>query len=129
ITIAVLDASMGNVALPAIALALNINPADVVWVVIAYNLIVVESLLPLSAIAERIGFRRMFAIGITLFVVASLAAAAAGSLLALTLSRIGQGLGAAMLMCLFGGLVRNIYPLRQLGVGLSLNAMVVGVMS
>lgn len=129
ITIAVLDASMVNVALPAIALALDIDPADVVWVVIAYNLIVVVSLLPLSAMAERIGFRRMFAVGITLFMFASLASATAGGLIALTLSRIGQGLGAAMLMCLFGGLVRNIYPLRQLGVGLSLNAMIVGVMS
>src|SRR5690625_7973334 len=32
-----------------------------------------------------------------------------------------------MLMCLFGGLVRNIYPLRLLGIGLSLNAMTVSM--
>jgi DHA2 family multidrug resistance protein-like MFS transporter len=47
----------------------------------------------------------------------------------LTIGRIAQGLGSAMLMCLFGGLVRNIYPMRMLGFGISLNAMVVGVMS
>src|SRR5690606_32271852 len=35
----------------------------------------------------------------------------------------------ALLMCLFGGLVRNIYPLNKLGMGLSLNAMTVGLMS
>src|SRR3546814_2917634 len=108
---------------------LSIDPADVVWAVIAYNLVVVVSLLPLSAVAERIGFRRMFAIGMTLFMLASLASAASESLLGLLLSRMAQGLGSAMLMCLFGGLVRNIYPLNKLGMGISLNAMTVGSMA
>ncbi|NYT84756.1 MFS transporter [Pollutimonas harenae] len=129
LTIAVLDATMSNVALPAIAQALSINPGDVVWVVIAYNLVVVVSLLPLSAVAERVGFRRMFAAGMTLFMLASLGSAASVSLTTLILSRMAQGLGSAMLMCLFGGLVRNIYPLNKLGMGLSLNAMTVGLMS
>src|SRR3546814_11895753 len=74
---------------------LSIDPADVVWAVIAYNLVVVVSLLPLSAVAERIGFRRMFAIGMTLFMLASLASAASESLLGLLLSRMAQGLGSA----------------------------------
>src|SRR3546814_3526654 len=101
----------------------------VVWVVIVYNLIVVVSLLPLSAMAERVGFRRMFAVGLTLFMLASLSSAASVSLTTLIVSRVAQGLGSAMLMCLFGGLVRNIYPLNKLGMGLSLNAMTVGLMS
>ncbi|MGB6102492.1 MAG: MFS transporter [Pusillimonas sp.] len=129
LTIAVLDSTMANVALPAIAHELNIDPADVVWIVIGYNLVVVASLLPLSAMAERIGFRRMFTIGLTLFMTASLASAASGTLVTLLMSRVAQGLGSAMLMCLFGGLMRNIYPLNKLGLGLSLNAMTVGVMS
>jgi len=129
ITITVLDASMANVALPAIAASLAVDPSAVVWVVIAYNLTVVATLLPLSAVAERIGFPRMFALGMTVFMVSSLASASSGSLLALTLSRIAQGLGSSMLMCLFGGLVRNIYPLNKLGMGISLNAVVVGLMS
>ena len=120
---------MANVALPAIAKSLSIDPADVVWVVIAYNLTVVVSLLPLSAVAERIGFRRMFAMGMTVFMVASLAAASSDTLTGLTIARMSQGLGSAMLMCLFGGLVRNIYPLHKLGMGISLNAMMVGVMA
>src|SRR3546814_11444719 len=48
ITITVFDASMANVALPAIAHALSIDPADVVWAAIAYNLVFVVSLLPRS---------------------------------------------------------------------------------
>jgi len=129
LTVTVLDSSMANVALPAIAGALRIDPANVVWVVIAYNLVVVVSLLPLSAVAERVGFRRMFAMGMTMFMVASLASALSTSFLSLLLARMAQGLGSAMLMCLFGGLVRNIYPMSKLGMGLSLNAMTVGVMA
>lgn len=129
LTISVLDATMSNVALPAIAKDLDIDAAAVVWVAIAYNLTVVVSLLPLSAVAERVGFRRLFTAGITLFMVASVGSASAGSLQMLMASRIAQGFGAAMLMCLFGGLVRNIYPLRRLGMGISLNAMVVGLMA
>ncbi|MBP6019380.1 MAG: MFS transporter [Burkholderiaceae bacterium] len=125
--VSVLDSTMSNVALPAIAQELGIDAASVVWVVIAYNLTVVVSLLPLSAVAERIGFRRLFTAGITLFMIASVGSALAGSLLTLMISRIAQGFGAAMLMCLFGGLVRNIYPLKKLGMGISINAMVVGL--
>src|SRR5690606_14526223 len=82
-----------------------------------------------SAVAERVGFRRMFAMGMTMFMVASLASALSTSFLSLLLARMAQGLGSAMLMCLFGGLVRNIYPMSKLGMGLSLNAMTVGVMA
>ncbi|GAB2887346.1 MFS transporter [Paralcaligenes sp. KSB-10] len=128
-SVATLDATVANVALPTIAHELSIDPASVVWVVIAYSLMVVVSLLPLSAVAERIGFRRMFGLGITVFMLSSLACALSTSLVGLVSARIAQGLGAAMLMCLFGGLVRNIYPLRKLGFGISLNAMLVGVMS
>jgi DHA2 family multidrug resistance protein-like MFS transporter len=127
--VSTLDATVANVALPTIARDLSIDPAAVVWVVIAYSLMVVVSLLPLSAVAERIGFRRMFGLGITVFMLSSLGCALSTTLFGLVLGRVAQGFGASMLMCLFGGLVRNIYPLRKLGFGISLNAMVVGVMS
>lgn len=123
----VLDSTMVNVALPAIARSLQIDPARVVWVVIAYSLVVVVSLLPLSAVAERIGFRRMFTLGMTLFMISTIASASAGSLTWLICSRVAQGFSAAMLMCLFGGLIRNIYPLSKLAMGISLNAMMVGL--
>jgi DHA2 family multidrug resistance protein-like MFS transporter len=125
----VLDASMVNVALPTITRELNIDPAEVVWVVTVYNLIVVVSLLPLSAMAERIGFKRMFRLGLTLFVGASVISAMATSLETLIAGRMAQGFASAMLMCMFGGLVRNIYPLNKLGMGISLNATMVGVFS
>jgi len=127
IIMAVLDASMVNVALPTIAIELAINPALVVWITIAYSLTIVITLLPLSAMAERVGLSRMFFVGAAVFMLASLAASFAQDFSLLLGARIAQGLGSSMLMCLFGGLIRNIYPLRLLGVGLSLNAVTVSM--
>ncbi|KAG1304364.1 hypothetical protein G6F62_015723 [Rhizopus arrhizus] len=74
ISLSVLDTTIANVALPTIAVDLHASPAEAVWVVNAYNLAVVMTLLPLSALAERIGFRRMFTFGLMLFTLASLGA-------------------------------------------------------
>src|SRR5690625_7115518 len=73
----VLDASMSNVALPTIAQELHINPASVVWITIAYSMTIVITLLPLSAMAERVGIGRMFAVGAFFFLLASIGASMA----------------------------------------------------
>ncbi len=129
ITITVLDASMSNVALPVIAQEMGIDPSLVVWVSIAYSLTIVMTLLPLSSLAERIGLGRLFTIGIAVFLIASIAAVFSYDFKTLLLARSAQGLGSSMLMCLFGGLIRNIYPLRRLAMGLSLNAMAVSLIA
>lgn len=129
IAVTVLDASMANVALPSIARSLSVDASQVVWVVMAYNLVIVVSLLPLSAMAERVGFRRMYVAGMVLLMLASVGAAFSNSLVTLIVARVFQGLASSMLMCLFGGLVRNIYPLAKLSQGISLNAVTVGVMA
>jgi len=129
LTVAVLDASIANVALPTIAREFGVRSDEVVWIVNAYNLTVVCTLLPLSALGERVGCKRLFAFGLVLFTLASLASALSTSLAMLTAARIAQGLGASVLMSLFGGFMRLTYPTRMLGKGLSINAMAVGIIS
>lgn len=129
LTVASLDATMVNVALPAIAKDLHIAPGLVMWVMIANSLTVVITLLPFSAVAERIGFRRVFALGLTVFMLGAVACALAASFPVLLTARVIQGLGSSMLMCLFGGLLRNIYPMNKLGFGISLNSLMVGSMA
>lgn len=126
IIVTVLDISMTNVALSTIAQDLGIPAGRVVWVSIAYSLTVVMTLLPLTAVVERIGYQRMFRTGVVLCMVTGLVGALSSSFSMLIAARIGLGLGTSMLMCLFGGLMRNIYPTRMMGLGISLNAMVVG---
>lgn len=127
--LAVLDATMINVGLPSMAESLNESAASVVWVVNAYSLTVAMSLLPMAAIGERIGFKRLFRYGLITFILAALASALAPNLPALLVSRIFQGLGGSAIMCLFGALVRHIYPPSLIGRGIGLNALTVAVSS
>lgn len=124
LTISVLDGSIANVALPTIARDLSSPPAESVWVVNAYQLTIVVSLLPLAALGELVGYRRVFQIGVALFTLASLTCTFAHSLLALAIARALQGFGAAGIMSENGALVRYTYPPKMLGRGLGYNALV-----
>lgn len=122
-----LDTSIANTALPTIAIDVHASPAASVWVVNAYQLALVASLLPLSTLGEIHGFRRVYMAGLAIFTVASLLCALSWSLPTLTAARVFQGVGAAGIMSVNTALVRFIYPARQLGRGVGFNAMVVGV--
>jgi MFS transporter, DHA2 family, multidrug resistance protein len=129
IIMAVLDASIANVALPAIARDLHAAASASVWVVNAYQLAIVVSLLPLAALGEVVEYRRVFGAGLLLFVLASVGCALARTLPELALARAVQGFGAAGVMSTNGALLRLTYPARQLGRGVGLNALVVAVAS
>ncbi|WP_150695083.1 MFS transporter [Pandoraea terrae] len=129
LSLAVLDSSIANVALPTIARDLNASPATSIWVVNAYQLAITISLLPLAALGDIVGYRRIYRVGLALFTLASLACALSDSLATLTLARVAQGFGAAGIMSVNTALVRNIYPSRLLGRGVALNALVVAISS
>lgn len=129
IGITVLDAGIANIALPTIAKDLDILPSTSIWIVNAYTIAIIATLLPFSAIAERIGFSLMYRIGISIFITGAIICSVADSLGLLLAGRIIQGLGSSSVMCLFGGMVRNIYPPHKLAAGISLNAMTVGLMA
>lgn len=126
IAIGVVDSSITNIALPTISRELNIPPAHAVWIINAYTITIIATLLPFSALAERIGYKRLLRIGFLVFMLGAIGSMFADSLMHLICTRIIQGLGCSALMSLFGGLVRHIYPRRQLATGISLNAMTVG---
>jgi len=121
-----LDASSVHVALPEIARSLQVGTVSAVWIANAYSLTVLMLLFPMSALADRVGFKRVFFSGVLLCLVSALVAASSTSFLQLLCARVGQGVGSAMVSALFGGIVRNIYPLRLLGRGISINAMAIG---
>jgi len=127
ITMAVLDSSIANVALPTIAKDLNAVPADSIWVVNAYQLVITILMLPLAALGEIVGYRRVYRVGLVVFILASLACALSHSLLMLSAARVVQGMGAAGMLSVNGALVRFIYPPGLLGRGIGINAFVVAV--
>ena len=121
---AVLDGSIANLALPTLAAEFDVSASQSIWVVNAYQLAVTISLLPLAALGEIVGYRRVYRTGVALFTVASLACAMSHSLTELTIARVAQGFGAAGLMSVNSALVRFIYPRALLGRGFGVNVMV-----
>jgi MFS transporter, DHA2 family, multidrug resistance protein len=129
IAMTVLDSAIANVALPTIAHDFGAAPSEAIWIVNAYQLAIVVALLPLAALGDIIGYRRIYRAGLILFTIASLACAASHSLVMLTAARTLQGFGAAGVMSVNGALVRHIYPHAKLGQGIGFNAMVVSASS
>jgi EmrB/QacA subfamily drug resistance transporter len=95
--VVVLDASIVNVALPSIGRALSFSQDNLSWVVNAYTLTFGGFLLLGGRMADLLGRRRMFVLGLALFATASLAGGLAQSDVWLIAARAVQGLGAALL--------------------------------
>lgn len=127
IALVVLDASVANVALPAIARSLQVTPAESVRVITAYQMALVMALLPCAALGESLGYRRVYTAGVALFATASALCAWAPSLLSLIAARFIQGLGGAAIMSLGIALLRFIVPQRQLGTAIGWNALAVAL--
>ena len=92
----VLDVSIVNVALPSISADLGFDPASLAWVVNAYTLAFAGFLLLGGRAADLLGRREVFAGGLALFALASLAGGVAQSELTLVAARAAQGLGGAI---------------------------------
>jgi MFS transporter, DHA2 family, multidrug resistance protein len=127
ITMAVLDGTIVTVALPTMARQFAVAPENAIWIVNAFQLAVTVSLLPLAALGDMFGYRRVYWWGLALFTVASLACAMAPTFAMLTLARLVQGLGAAGIMSVNIALIRFIYPHARLGQGVGNMAVVVAV--
>lgn len=127
VALATLDTAIANTALPAIAADLHTAPAASVWIINAYQLAMVATLLPLAALGDILGHRRVYIGGLIVFTAASLACSLVSTLPMLTAARIVQGLGAAAIMSVNAALIRCLYPAHRLGAGLGLNALIVGV--
>lgn len=124
ISMATLDTSMTNTALPSIASELGVSASDVIGVVSIYQLVMVATMLPLAALAGKIGHRRVFVPALWVFLMASVWCGAARTLWSLEAARALQGLGAAALMGCNMALVSSIYRKDELGKGMGINAMI-----
>jgi DHA2 family methylenomycin A resistance protein-like MFS transporter len=93
-----LDVTIVNVALPAIQREIGGSLAGLQWVIDAYTLALASIMLTAGSTADRIGARKVFSVGLTVFAIGSAACAAAPSLGVLIAARAVQGLGASALL-------------------------------
>jgi len=110
-----LDAVVVNVALPSIRSDLGGGISGLQWVVDGYTLMFAALLLSAGALSDRVGARRAFAAGLSIFVAASAACGLAPSLGALVIARFAQGAAAAVLMPASMALIGQAYadPTRR----------------
>jgi EmrB/QacA subfamily drug resistance transporter len=97
-SLAFIDGSVTNIALPAIGGDLSATPAELQWTINAYLLPLSALLLIGGAAGDHFGRRKLLIGGMALFMLASLACAAATDLTFLLAARAVQGVGAAILL-------------------------------
>src|SRR5438445_278545 len=97
-SMAFIDGTVVNVALPALQSSLNATAVDLQWVIEAYSLLLSALLLVGGSLGDHYGRRRIFLIGVALFAAASAACGFAGDIRQLIAARALQGVGAALLV-------------------------------
>jgi EmrB/QacA subfamily drug resistance transporter len=114
-SMAFIDGTVVNVALPAIQIDLRATAFQAQWVVESYALFLAALLLVGGALGDRFGRRRIFAIGVALFALASVACALASSVQQLILARAVQGVGGALLVPGSLALISASFPQKERG--------------
>ena len=127
IFLSVVDGNICNVALPTIAQQLGVSSADSIWVVNAFQLVIMMTLLPFSTLGELYSYKKVYLGGVAVFTVASVFCTLSHSRPMLIASRAFQGLGASMMMSVNTSIAKLVFPKRHLGKGVSINATVVAL--
>jgi DHA2 family methylenomycin A resistance protein-like MFS transporter len=108
--VVLLDVSVVNVALETLRVSFGTDVAGLQWVVNAYTLVFAALLLTSGALGDRMGAKRVFMAGFAVFTLASLACGLAPSLALLVVSRVVQGMGAALLVPSSLMLLQQAFP-------------------
>ncbi|WP_280234317.1 MFS transporter [Nocardia cyriacigeorgica] len=122
-----LDITVVNVALPAIQVDMTATFGEMQWVIDAYALGLAAFLLTSGSLGDRLGRRRMFAIGLVLFTVASAACGLAGDPLLLNIARGAQGVGGAMLYAIGPALIAADFQGKERGAAFGIFGATTGV--
>src|SRR4051794_26534998 len=105
-----LDIAVVNTALPRVARDLHSGLTGLQWIVDAYTLALATVVLTAGSLADRLGRRRIFVLGVVVFTSASAVCALAGTITALDIARAVQGLGAAMMFASSLALIADAFP-------------------
>jgi EmrB/QacA subfamily drug resistance transporter len=126
-----LDSTVINLAITPIARDLDATTAGLQWVVNAYLLVLAATVITAGRLGDIVGRRRMFLIGMGLFVAGSVICAVSGTEEVLIAGRVVQGLGGAPLLGLSLAIVSSAFPAseraRALGIWAGVSALALGI--
>ncbi len=109
------DTTIANVALPTIARDINASAAASIWIVNGFQLGMVIGIVPLSQLADIMGYWRLYQLSLIGFMIASLACSLSHTLVALSVARFVQGLSGAALTVSGPPINRLAFPPKMLG--------------
>jgi EmrB/QacA subfamily drug resistance transporter len=130
-SMAFIDGTVVNVALPALQTNLNATAADVQWVIEAYALLLSALLLVGGSLGDHYGRRRVFVLGVVIFALASGLCGFAANIHQLIIARAVQGFGAALLVPGSLAIISNSFAEqergRAIGVWSAFSAVTTGI--
>src|SRR5258708_8403319 len=123
-----LDGSIVNIGLPSIA---NSFPAGISWatewIIIGFFVVIAAVLLTFGRLADMIGRKPIFLMGLVVFILGSALSGLAPSLFFLILARLFQGIGGALIFSVNIAMITSTFPNNQRGLALGLNAVVISL--
>jgi EmrB/QacA subfamily drug resistance transporter len=122
-----LDITIVNVALPDIQTSLSASFSDLQWVVDAYALTLAALLLTTGSLADMYGRRRLYAIGLVVFTIASLLCGVATDIRFLEIARAVQGIGGATMFAVSLALLATAFRGKDRGVAFGIWGAITGL--
>ncbi|MEO7018773.1 MAG: MFS transporter [Ktedonobacteraceae bacterium] len=128
IFMATLDSSIVNISLPTMARYFQapLNGA-IEWVIIAYLVVIAGVLLTIGRLADMVGRKLLWIVGLVIFTLGSVMCGAAPTLLVLIIARAFQGLGGALIMSVSPAMLTSAFPPEERGRALGMNAVFVAL--
>ncbi len=122
-----LDSSIVNIAMPTLAQAFGVSPSTILWVTLVFILTITGLMLPLGRIADMLGRRRVFNLGLIIFTLGLGLCSLAQSLEQLLGARVVQAIGGAMVTANANAIVTAVFPSDERGRALGLLEAIVGI--
>jgi len=122
-----IDASAVYIAMPKMAGVFGVTPAAVGWVSMTYLLVLASFLLSFGRLGDMVGFKKVYQIGLLVFVFTSALCGLAPGLGVLVVLRALQAAGSGMTMAMSPAIITAIFPPEERGKALGMNGMVVAL--
>ncbi|HEV7741809.1 MAG TPA: DHA2 family efflux MFS transporter permease subunit [Pseudolysinimonas sp.] len=129
VALIIVDSTIVNVAIPSVVDELDITSTQVQWVQESYTLVFAALLLVFGTLADRFGRRRILLIGVVIFALSSVVAAAAPTGDLLIASRVVQGVGGAMILPATLSLINATFRGRERGIAFAVWGSTIGGMA
>jgi len=129
VSLVIMDATVVNVALPVIIEDLHLDATQAEWMNAIYSLVFAALLLTVGRVGDIVGRRRVFLVGMVVFVLASILAGFSGSGAALIAARLLQGFGAAMILPATLSTVNAVFHGRERAIAFAVWGSTIGGMA